>query len=127
MSRKQEKEDALDDSCETATQLLDNAVGVLDAKFGEGYSVEHPKLVGAFMAVAFRDHASGKLNENLSAIAEYINRLGNNDADTRIGALEALGKVFDDRLSELGEIAGRLMGSGASYAPGSTSSWKGWT
>ncbi len=42
----------------TAEVYFQEAVAMIDSKFGEGYAKKHPELVGAFMNAAARDFAS---------------------------------------------------------------------
>jgi hypothetical protein len=119
----------MDQASMTAQTYLYKGVEAIDAEFGEGYARANPGLVGAFMQTAAADFAAcfqadflneiaTKISENTSSdgergaeivaealdgIARQLNKLGNNDADTRMGAIEALGKVFDDRLAQTAE------------------------
>jgi hypothetical protein len=49
--------------------VIVRAINNIDERFGKGYAKGNPELIGAYMAVAMRDFASTKLNENLSLSA----------------------------------------------------------
>ena len=42
----------------TAAEYMDKAVAEIDAKFGPGFSREHPELVGTFMQTAAMDYGA---------------------------------------------------------------------
>ena len=47
----------------------------------------------------------------LEAVAKAVQRLGNNDAATSMGAIEALGKVMSEAISGAGEAVAEAIGS----------------
>ena len=61
---------------DTATQYFNQAVRIIDSKFGEGYTKAHPELIAGFMRTAASDFHTAILNQKLDdLIAEIRNSL----------------------------------------------------
>jgi len=58
----------------TAAEYLYKAVDEIDGKFGDGFSKEHPELVGAFMHTAALDFAATIITSAIQDLAEELPR-----------------------------------------------------
>lgn len=61
----------------SAHTYFNQAVRIIDEKFGEGYAKEHPELIGHFMRTAAADFHTAILNQKLDdLVAEIRDSLG---------------------------------------------------
>ena len=58
-----------------ANGLMHDAAAYIDERFGDGYALNHPELVAAFMQAAARSSAAEVLADAASALSEAIQRL----------------------------------------------------
>jgi hypothetical protein len=61
---------------DTATQYFNQAVRIIDEKFGEGYAEAHPELIVGFMRTASADFHTAVLHFGLESIADSIGNQG---------------------------------------------------
>jgi|HubBroStandDraft_6_1064221.scaffolds.fasta_scaffold1012246_1 hypothetical protein len=87
----------------TAHDYMLNAKSDIDEMFGPGYAAKHPELVGAYMQAAAADYAAWVQLDRLEAIASALRALGNGDAATTMGAIEALGAVHKAGLRDIAD------------------------
>jgi hypothetical protein len=65
-------------------EILGRARRLIDAEFGDGYAMQHPELVGAWLQ-----------SEASHRIANQLKWLGVGDAATTMGALEFVGVALE--------------------------------
>jgi hypothetical protein len=74
-----EADTLMDQTSSTVLHYMDAAIKWIDKSFGEGYSKQHPELVGAFIQACSTDFLAGilakevhMLSDRLQAIAEAL-------------------------------------------------------
>jgi hypothetical protein len=67
----------------TIDGYLGEAIANIDRRFGEGYSREHPELVGASLRAAAQDFHTSIMNVRLEEIGEAIEQMRGSKGDGR--------------------------------------------
>lgn len=80
----------------TMADDLSDVVEAIDSVFGDGFAEKNPNLVGSVFG-------GEQISAQLKSIAMWIKYLGNGDAATTMGALEALGMHLGEKMSSVTE------------------------
>jgi hypothetical protein len=56
----------------TVLQYMDAAIKWIDKSFGEGYSKQHPELVGAFIQACSTDFLAGILAKEVQTLSDRL-------------------------------------------------------
>ena len=75
MSNQLTPSDLMHQARDTAETYFNQALRIIDEKFGEGYAKEHPELIVGFMNTAARDFDTCKKRQVLDNLSIDFNRL----------------------------------------------------
>lgn len=94
---REDKEEALENAAHSASTLMNAAVRDIE-QYAKDYA--SPELVGAWMRCAMQERAAVLITGQLQSIALQLKYLGNGDAGTTMGAIEALGGHLGEKLAQ---------------------------
>lgn len=96
MSNQLTPTDLMHQARDTAETYFNQAVRIIDEKFGEGYAKEHPGLIAGFIKTAAKDFDTCKTRQALDHLASDFDRLA--DAIEGLELIRAGGKPVPDSI-----------------------------
>lgn len=122
MSNQLTPADLMRQARDTAETYFNQAVRIIDERFGEGYTKEHPELIAGFMNTAARDFHTAIMNQKLgSLICEILELYRCNDtAINQEIEIDYHQLEMDADVSATSFVvgAGKSLGESLGYPPG---------
>lgn len=119
MSNRLSPTDLMRQARDTATTYFNQAVRIIDEKFGKGYAKAHPELIAGFMNTAAKDfdtcmtrqgldYLSSDLDRLASAAEELANGQSTIDSNDITNLCEQMSRSSGDVLEGLTRISGSV-------------------
>lgn len=119
MSNQLTPTDLMRQARDTAEAYFNQAVRIIDEKFGEGYAKEHPELITGYMDTAAQDYNTGMMRQGFNHLSNDLDRLASAAEELANGQssidsidianlCEQMGRSSGDVLEGLTRISGSV-------------------
>lgn len=100
----------MDQDLYTVETYMNNAVRIIDEKFGEGYARENPGLIGDFMKTAALDFSTNIRTRKRKEMTQAINDLACSVSDISSAIVDQMSKSSGDQLEGLTRVSKSIDG-----------------